>query len=197
MTRTSGLGTKAAVALPEPLDSPEIAEALAETDERVLARVVDGPPLTAAEVADALAAGTAAGRVHPLYAGSAMSGAGIPALLDGIVRLLPPAPVVAAVEPRGTVFAVERTPSGEKLAYLRLFAGEVRPRQRVVIRRRHRDGGCEDSAAQVTSLRVVGRNGARRLTAGDIGRLGGLEPKVGDRIGLGTRPTRAACTPRS
>jgi ribosomal protection tetracycline resistance protein len=183
MTRISELGTRAAAAVAESLDEPEFAEVLAETDDRVLARVVDGPPLTGAEIADVLAAGTAAGRVHPLYAGSALSGAGIPALLDGIVRLLRPAPVAAAVEPRGTVFAVERAPSGEKLAYLRLFAGEVGPRQRVVIRRRSQDGGCDELPAQVTSLRVVGRNGATRLTAGDIGRLGGWEPKVGDRLG--------------
>ncbi|QYN35766.1 TetM/TetW/TetO/TetS family tetracycline resistance ribosomal protection protein [Pseudonocardia sp. DSM 110487] len=183
MTRIAALGTRVASAVAEPLDRPEIAEVLAETDDRVLARVVEGPPPTAAEVADALAAGTAAGRVQPLFAGSALSGAGIPALLDGIVRLLPPAPVVAAAGPRGTVFAVEREPSGQKLAYVRLFAGEVRPRQRVVIRRRRQDGGCDELPAQVTSLRVVGRNGTERLVAGDIGRLGGLEPKVGDRLG--------------
>jgi ribosomal protection tetracycline resistance protein len=183
MTRTTGLGTRAASVVAEPFDAPQIAELLAETDDRVLARVVDGPPLTAAEVADALAAGTAAARVHPLYAGSALSGAGIPALLDGIVRLLPPAPVVAAAEPEGTVFAVERAASGAKLAYLRLIAGEVCPRQRVTVRRRRPDGGWEELPAQVTSLQVVGRNGVPRLAAGDIGRIGGLEPKVGDRLG--------------
>jgi ribosomal protection tetracycline resistance protein len=149
----------------------------------VLARVVDGRPLTAAEVADALAAGTAAGRIHPLFAGSALSGAGVPALLDGIVRLLPPTPADADAEPRGIVFAVERTPSGEKAAYLRLFAGDVRPRQRLVIRRRRRDGGCEERVGQVTSLRVVGQDRSARLTAGNIGRIGGLDAKVGDRIG--------------
>ncbi|GAA5123875.1 translation factor GTPase family protein [Pseudonocardia adelaidensis] len=201
MTRIRDLGTRAAAVIAEPLDDPGLTEALAETDDRVLARVVDGPPLTPAEVADALAAGTAAGRIHPLYAGSALSGAGIPALLDGIVRLLPPAPVVPAEEPRGTVFAVERTPSGEKVAYLRLVAGEVRTRQRVVIRR-----GGEEISRQVTSLRVVGRTGADRLVAGDIGRVGGLDPKVGDRLGAvacdaGTprfaRPTlRTAVRPR-
>ncbi|MHA6620388.1 GTP-binding protein [Pseudonocardia sp. DLS-67] len=201
MTRIRDLGARAAAVVAESLDDPELTEALAETDDRVLARVVDGPPLTAAEVADALAAGTAAGRVHPFYAGSALSGAGIAALLDGIVRLLPPAPAVAAAEPRGTVFAVERAPSGQKVAYLRLLAGEIRPRQRVVIRR-----GGEEIFRQVTSLRVVGRNGTGRLVAGDIGRVGGLDPKVGDRLGSAggdedgprfARPTlRTAVRPR-
>ncbi len=188
MTRTRAMGTRDVVARPESLDDPgfraRVAELLAETDDRVLARVVDGPPLTAAEVADALAAGTAAGHVHPLYAGSALSGAGIPALLDGIVRLLPPAPAGACAEPRGTVFAVERTSSGEKLAYLRLFAGEVGPRQRLVFRRRRPGGGAEEIAGRVTALRVIGRNGADPLTAGGIGRIGGVrEVKVGDQIG--------------
>jgi ribosomal protection tetracycline resistance protein len=188
MTRTKAVGTRDVVARPESLDDPgfraRVAELLAETDDRVLARVVDGPPLTAAEVADALAAGTAAGRVHPLYAGSALSGAGIPALLDGIVRLLPPAPAGADADPRGTVFAVERTPSGEKLAYLRLFAGEIGPRRRLVFRRRRPGGGAEEIAGRVTALRVIGRNGADRLTAGGIGRIGGVrDVKVGDQIG--------------
>jgi len=176
MTRIRDLGTKAATVVAEPFDA--LVETVAEVDDRVLARVVDGPPPTADEVADALAAGTAAGRIHPLYAGSALSGAGIPQLLDGIVRLLPPAPVEPADEPRGTVFAVERTAAGEKVAYLRLAAGELRPRQRVVVHR----GGAE-IPRQVTSLRVVGRCRADRLVAGDIGRVGGLDPEVGDRLG--------------
>jgi ribosomal protection tetracycline resistance protein len=188
MTRTSGIGTRAATAVPESLDDSgfraRVAEVLAETDDRVLARVLDGLPLTADEVAVALAAATATGNVHPLYAGSALSGAGVLALLDGIVRLLPPAPAGTDAEPRGTVFAVERTSSGQKLAYLRLFAGEIRPRQRLMIRRRRPDGGCEEFSGQVTSLQVVGRERAARLTAGSIGRIGGLrEVKVGDRLG--------------
>ncbi len=207
MTRISDLGSRVAAAVPAALDEPSVVDVLAETDDRVLARVVDGPPLTAAEAAAALAAGTAAGRVHPLYAGSALSGAGISALLDGIVRLLPSPPAVTDVEPRGTVFAVERAPSGEKLAYLRLFAGEVRARQRIVLRRQRPDGGCEEIAGQVTSLQVVGRDRAARLTPGCIGRIGGMrDVKVGDRIGLAegdadgprfARPTlRTAVRPR-
>ena len=207
MTRISDLGTRAAAAVPAALDEPSVVDVLAETDDRVLARVVDGSPLTAAEAMAALAAGTAAGRVHPLYAGSALSGAGVSALLDGIVRLLPSPPAVTDGEPRGTVFAVERAPSGEKLAYLRLFAGEVRARQRIVLRRQRPDGGREEIAGQVTSLRVVGRDRAARLTPGCIGRIGGLrDVKVGDRIGLAegdadgprfARPTlRTAVRPR-
>jgi ribosomal protection tetracycline resistance protein len=188
MTRTREPGTPAATAVPESLDDPDvrarIAEALAETDEHVLARIVDGPPLSAAEVAAALAAATAAGRVQPVFAGSALSGAGIRALVDGIVALLPPAPVVIDAPARGTVFAVERTRSGEKVAYLRLFSGEVAARQRLVLHGRRADGAREERSGRVTALQVVGRESVERLSAGGIGRIRGLRTvKVGDRLG--------------
>jgi len=70
MTRTRGIGTRSARAAPESFDDPGFrsgaAEVLADVDDGVLARVVDGPPLAPDEVANALAAGTAAGLVHPV-----------------------------------------------------------------------------------------------------------------------------------
>jgi ribosomal protection tetracycline resistance protein len=54
MTKTRDLGTSAAAVVPESLDDPDVrarvAEVLAEVDERVLARFVDGPPLSPAAV---------------------------------------------------------------------------------------------------------------------------------------------------
>ena len=66
-----------------------LAEALAEHDEEVLAAFVDdaaGVPL-----APRLARQTAAGLIHPVYFGSAVTGAGIDALVDGLATVLPPA----------------------------------------------------------------------------------------------------------
>ncbi|OZM82458.1 translation factor GTPase family protein [Pseudonocardia sp. MH-G8] len=188
MTRTRDLGTAAATVVAESLDEPEararITEVLAETDDRVLARVVDGPPLTAREVTAALVAGTATGRVQPLYSGSALSGAGVRTLVEGVVALVPPAPVPVGGPARGTVFAVERTPSGEKLVYLRLFAGEVAVRERLVLHGRRADGAREECSGRVSALQVVGRGPADRLRAGGIGRIRGLrEVRVGDRLG--------------
>ncbi|MHA6623807.1 GTP-binding protein [Pseudonocardia sichuanensis] len=187
MTRTPSLGTRAARAIPRSLDEAgfraRVAELLAETDDDLLTRVVDGPPLDAREVESALAAATAAGRAHPAFFGSALTGEGVAALVDGVVRLLPSAPA-AGGEPRGTVFAVERGPSGEKAAYLRLFAGEVVARQRLTLHRRGPDGAREESTGQVTSLQVVGEPGSSRLVAGRIARIRGLPGvRVGDRLG--------------
>ncbi|MEU1805052.1 tetracycline resistance ribosomal protection protein Otr(A) [Streptomyces sp. NPDC019937] len=185
MTDVRDLGTRAARTRPRPLDDigvrTEMAEALAETDDALLARLVDGPLPSPAEVRAALAAGTADGRAHPVYFGSALSGEGVAALVEGVVRYVPPSPGVGdGTEPRGTVFAVERTAgSAMKTAYLRLFSGELTTRQHLTL---HRPGARH--SGRITSLEVVGRGGARVLTAGDIARIRGLpEVRVGDRLG--------------
>lgn len=191
MTAVRGPGTPDARAVPGSLDDADVraqmAEALAETDDALLARVLDGPPPTPAELRAALAAGTADCRVHPVFFGSALSGQGVGALARGMARLLPPAPVgeEAAAAPYGTVFAVERrTGAGQKTAYLRLFAGELAVRQKVTLHRRGPGGTPVAYTGQLTSLDVVGRPGAARLTAGNIGKVRGLpEVRVGDRLG--------------
>ena len=69
------------------------------------------------------------GDVYPLLFGSALSGAGVPALLDAIGTLLPPSPPPES-ELRARVFAIERGTGGEKVAYVRSYGGDLRTRQR-------------------------------------------------------------------
>ncbi|QRX95428.1 tetracycline resistance ribosomal protection protein Otr(A) [Streptomyces noursei] len=205
MTSVQELGTPSARVLPRALDDePEfrtqVAEALAELDDALLARVVDGPFPSPDELHAALAAQTRQGRTHPVHFGSARSGEGIGALIDGITRLLRPAPVgrsadpAGAARPRGTVFAVEREPSGQKTAYVRLFSGTLAARQRVALHRNGPDGSRLTYPGQITTLQVVGRpgngntglaggQGIRQLTPGTIGKVSGLtEVRVGDRL---------------
>ncbi|MEU6961671.1 tetracycline resistance ribosomal protection protein Otr(A) [Streptomyces chrestomyceticus] len=163
-----------------------LTELLADADEDVLARAVDGPPPTPDELLAALAARTADGSVHPLYFGSAIGGQGVGALIDGMTRLIPPAPGNAAAPARGTVFAVQREPGGGKSAYLRLYDGEVRPRRPVVLHRREPDGTAARVEGRITALEVVGRPPGDQapLTAGNIAVLRGLPGvRVGDRLG--------------
>nr|MBA2719559.1 TetM/TetW/TetO/TetS family tetracycline resistance ribosomal protection protein [Chloroflexota bacterium] len=93
-------------------------------------------------------------------------------LLDGATGD-PDAPV------SGRVFKIERTASGERIAYARLFAGTLRPRERVPV------GGGGD--AKATSIRVFAPAGAPRrdhVTAGEMATIRGLGAvRVGDAIG--------------
>ena len=77
------------------------------------------------------------------------------------------------------MFKIERTAAGERVAYVRLFAGTLRPRQRV------RVGGGEE--AKATSIKVFAPAGAPRrdtLVAGEMATVRGLGVvRVGDAIG--------------
>ncbi|MFE6425079.1 tetracycline resistance ribosomal protection protein Otr(A) [Streptomyces rochei] len=183
LTDVTGAGTPHARVTRRPPDE-RTAEALADVDAGVLAALVDGPAPTADALAAALAARTADGSFHPLYHGSALGGQGVAELVADLVRLVPapPPPPHRRPAPRGTVFAVRPGPGGEPTAYLRLYDGEVRPRQRLTFLRRAADGGTTEVTGRVTRLDVVG--GAGALTAGNIAALGvpgGL--RVGDRHG--------------
>ncbi|OIV38065.1 GTP-binding protein [Mangrovactinospora gilvigrisea] len=172
---------------PAPLDDPAaLAEALAEHDEALLADLVEGRTPEPARLAKLLAEQTAAGLVHPLCFGSALTGDGIPRLLDAVAELLPAAaPGDPDAAPRGTVFALEQAPGGERTALLRLDAGRLRERDRVVFHRREPDGSRSVHHGRLTRLRVVSREPVRGgLTPGNLARLRGLPGvRVGDRLG--------------
>ena len=174
-------------------------EALAEHDEAILAAFVADPTaLTPRRLREQLGVQTRAGVLHPVFFGSAARGIGIDALLAGIDELLGGArrrPRRADVS--GRVFKIERTPAGERVAYVRLFAGTLRPRQRV------RVGGGEE--AKPTSISVFAPAGAPRrdvLAAGEMAAVRGLGAvRVGDAIGEPPpgerRRRRASRGPRS
>ncbi|MFD0822940.1 GTP-binding protein, partial [Micromonospora zhanjiangensis] len=147
-------------------------EILADHDDALLARFVAGSLPGRADLERRIARLTATGVLHPVYFGSARSGQGVDDLTRGIATFLPPASGDRRAEPTGTVFAVERGPGGEKTAFLRLFAGELRERQRVVFHRPEPDGGTGSHPGRITGLAVVGAEpGRRALVAGQIGRL--------------------------
>jgi ribosomal protection tetracycline resistance protein len=157
-----------------------LGEVLAEHDEGILSAYVrDEAAMSYPRLRAQLAAQTRQGWVHPVLFGSAWHGTGVEDLLGAVTELLadghgdPDAPV------SGRVFKIERTPAGERVAYARLFAGTLRPRQRVLI------GGGEEEKA--TSIRVFAPAGAPRrdvLTAGEMATIRGLGGvRVGDAIG--------------
>jgi ribosomal protection tetracycline resistance protein len=171
-----------------------LAEALAERDEVILAAYVEneeGVPYR--RLRDALAAQTKRALVHPVFFGSAITGAGVEPLMDGVVELLPAAAGDADGRVSGTVFKIERGTGGEKVAFVRMFSGTVRTRNRVIFGRGHED--------KVTAMRVFERGSVAierpSVSAGEIGKLWGLHKvQVGDRIGnVGTGGTKHQFAP--
>ncbi|MBO0828172.1 MAG: TetM/TetW/TetO/TetS family tetracycline resistance ribosomal protection protein [Streptosporangiales bacterium] len=159
------------------------AEVLAGNDDALLAAYVESERrITRRRLREALAAQAKQALVHPVFFGSAVTGAGVDALMSGLVDLLPAADGDPDGPLSGRVFKIERGDAGEKVAYVRLFHGTVRTRDRVEL-----VGGAE---GKVTTLSVFDRGTwVRRseVRAGEIGKLWGLSAvQVGDAVGAGS-----------
>ncbi|MFC0625773.1 GTP-binding protein [Kribbella deserti] len=197
MGRTEALGTRGARFTPydgtEPGFTANLVEVLAEHDDELLAAYVqDESAISHEDLRKRLARRTAEAKAHPVYFGSAVTGAGLDELIAGIREFLPARTGDADGPVSGTVFKVDRAPSGAKVAYVRLFSGTIRTRELVHLGNHERASGNRTDApgneAKVTGIdRFQGGTPVRAntLTAGQIGRLWGLsEIQIGDTLGL-------------
>ncbi|MFF4835833.1 GTP-binding protein [Streptomyces sp. NPDC001315] len=182
MGRATGLGTREAGFTPG-LD-PAALDVLADHDDALLSAYVEDT-VGHDRLRAALVAQTRQARVHPVYFGSAMTGAGVAALISGIKELLPAADGDPDGPVSGTVFKVERGPAGEKVAYARLFSGTLRTRDRIAFGEDGREG-------RITGISVFDRGTDTRdgaVPAGRIARLWGLaDIRIGDAIGVPRKP---------
>jgi ribosomal protection tetracycline resistance protein len=114
-----------------------------------------------------------------VFFGSAITGAGVDSLMTGIAELLPAAGRDRDGPVSGAVFKIERGPAGEKIAYVRMFSGTLRTRDRL------RFG--ENAERKVTAISVFDHGSTVRraaVSAGEIGKLWGLtEIRIGDAVG--------------
>jgi ribosomal protection tetracycline resistance protein len=184
MGTVSGLGTRDAAFIPDdgadPAAASRRAEVLAEHDDAVLTAYLDDDGPTPGGWLDRKLAGQVRDMlVHPVFFGSASTGAGVDTLLHGLARLLPAAGGDDRGPVSGRVFKVDRGPGGDKVAYARVFSGSIAVRDRVPFGR----GGD----GKVTAISVFADGTAMRrdsVRAGQIARLSGLaEIQVGDMIG--------------
>ncbi|HVK41304.1 MAG TPA: translation factor GTPase family protein [Phenylobacterium sp.] len=153
-------------------------ERLAEQDDGLLADYLGDAEISYRRLRRQLASQTRRGLVHPMFFGSAVTGAGVEALMAGIAQLLPAARGRPEGPTSGVVFKVERGATGEKVAYVRVFSGTVRTRDRLEFR------GIEH---KITEVGAFTRGASLRLgsvAAGEIGKLWGLgNVRIGDAIG--------------
>lgn len=184
MGTTSHLGTSAAsfrrFAADDDSATRRLAEALAERDEHVFELLVDeAERLSTSDLAVRLAAQTRRSQLHPVFFGSAITGAGVAELMAGIAELLGEADGDPEGPIDGTAFKLERGDRGEQIAYVRMRAGTLRVRDRVHY-------GTSRSGT-VTSIRVCSARPdatSTPLAAGEIGKVWGLRGvRVGDEIG--------------
>jgi ribosomal protection tetracycline resistance protein len=182
MGSTHDLGGKAAGFSPFGPDDPgfrtDLAERLADHDDSILRAYVERDGVVSyGKLRKALARQTRRALINPVYFGSAITGAGLAPLMEGVAELAPTRPRVTDGDAAGVVFKIERGPAGEKIAFVRMFAGTLHVRDKLKLR---------ETEQRITAIRAFGAAdvGDSSLGAGQIGRLWGLnEVRIGDAIG--------------
>jgi ribosomal protection tetracycline resistance protein len=161
-----------------------LVEILAEQDDSILAAYVEDDKIPYRRLREEFATQTGKALVHPVFFGSAITGAGMAPLMTGLVELLPTATGDADGPVSASVFKVERGAGGDKIAYARLFSGLIQVRDRLRFRRAGHD---KEREARVTAISVFDAGAAVRndsVAAGQIGNLWGLgDIQIGDWIG--------------
>jgi ribosomal protection tetracycline resistance protein len=182
MTSVDGLGTEAAAvrSSASARTAARMLDVLTEHDEALLTRYIDTGSVSGSALRAQLVVQTGRALVHPVYFGSAKTGAGIDHLVAGIREFLTTPDADPKGSLAGTVFKIERGRAGERVAFLRLHSGTIGVRDTVRF-----DDGREEKVTAVCvfeSGAVVSRPSAQ---AGQIAKVWGLgKVRIGDTIGL-------------
>ncbi|HUX86348.1 MAG TPA: elongation factor G [Chloroflexota bacterium] len=122
----------------------KVVELVAETSDELMIKYLEGDELTVDEIIAGLRAATIAGRLVPVFCGTALRNKGIQPLLDGVVRYLPSPldiPPIKGIEPRtekeversandsepfsALAFKIVADPFVGRLAYIRVYSGAL------------------------------------------------------------------------
>lgn len=195
MSGVTGAGTREAAVSTAGADDPAHVAAMINTltahDDALLARYLAEPTVSYPCWRTALADQTRRGLVHPVFFGSATTGAGVPELMAGLLEFLPRADGDPGADRSATIFKIERGRAGEKIAYVRVFDGRLQVRDTI-----ETDRSPRVIRDKITALEVYDggpATAAESVSAGQIARVWGLAAvQVGQIIGHPPRAVRDA-----
>jgi elongation factor G len=165
-------------------------EAVAEFDEQVLEKYLNGQALAEDEVRRAIRAGTIAMRITPILCGSAFKNKGVQQLLDGVVDLLPSPldiPPVTGLDPHthkeiqrkpadnepfaALAFKIMSDPFAGQLTYFRVYSGTLKTGSAVL----NLTKGTKDRIGRLLKMHANKREEIDVVYAGDIVAAVGLK----------------------
>ena len=169
----------------------ELIEAVAETDEHLTEKYVEGKEITAGEIRTALRAATIKGTVIPVLCGAAFKNKGVQPLLDAIVDYLPSPldlPDVEGVDPRHPEKALTRKASDDepfaalafkimtdpfvgKLTFIRTYSGRLTAGSYVY----NSNTGQKERIGRILRMHANHREDVEEVEAGDIAAAVGLK----------------------
>ncbi|MDQ6657320.1 MAG: TetM/TetW/TetO/TetS family tetracycline resistance ribosomal protection protein [Actinomycetota bacterium] len=179
MTEVRGTAVRRRQSGDRPFDA-EMVDVLTLSDDRLLADLVAGRSIRADRLMTVLRKQIGSALVHPVLHGSAVTGAGVPALVEAIRELLttPDNDRLAGQPLAAEVFKVGRDSGGARAAYVRLAAGSMRRRDRVPV------GGRRVKVTSVKGFSGGSQLEERPVSAGEIAVLH-TDPalRIGDVLG--------------
>lgn len=176
----------------------ELLEAVAEFDDELMERYLEGQPISPEEVRRALRKATLSYALVPVLCGAALRNKGVQPLLDAIVDYLPSPldiPPIQGINPQtnqveirppdengppaGLAFKIVSDPYVGRLCYVRLYSGTLRPGMAVQNSTRRR----KERVGRIVRMFANRREDLGGLLAGDIaGIVGFKETFTGDTI---------------
>ena len=181
-----------------------LTEAIAEADDNLVTKYLEGEPLSAEEVSGGLKRGLLAGTIVPVMFGTATGGIGATDLLNALVDLMPSPAEMPAVEARNAsseettslacdsggplaalVFKTSADPFVGKLSYFRVYSGTLKSDSQLW------NAGRTESerVGQVFVTQGKTQESVDELAAGDIGALSKLTSVLtGDTLSVRDTP---------
>jgi elongation factor G len=183
----------------------EVIEAAVEHDDELLEKYLSGDELTTDEVIRAIRTATIAGKIFPVFCGSAFKNKGIRAMLDGVIDYLPSPldiPPIQGHLPQHSETLEEREASDDapfsalafkimtdpfvgKLTYVRVYSGSLPSGSYVLNATKDR----RERVGRLLQMHANKREERDEVFAGDIAAVIGLKnTKTGDTLCLPDSP---------
>lgn len=153
------IGTKDASIIQNQLHDPAFLQACIEQltlyDEQLLASYVEGETITEEQIRTALMLQVRQANLSPIFFGSAITGIGVKELLADLGNYFPSTTYLAEAPLSGVVFKLMQQTTGEKVATVRVFSGNLRMRTTVTLHRRKPDGAIEMYTGKLAEQRAA------------------------------------------
>jgi elongation factor G len=183
----------------------EIIEAAVEHDDELLGKYLSGDELTTDEVIRAIRSATIAGKIFPVFCGSAFKNKGIRAMLDGVIDYLPSPLEIPPIQGHlpqhsetyevreasddapfsALAFKIMTDPFVGKLTYVRVYSGSLPSGSYVLNATRDR----RERVGRLLQMHANKREERDEVFAGDIAAVIGLKnTKTGDTLCLPDSP---------
>ncbi|WP_154223887.1 GTP-binding protein [Marinicella rhabdoformis] len=156
-------------------------EQIVEHDDELLERFLEGEASTFDELDSVLKSAAHQGDLVPVLLGAGKLGLGIEPLMDAMVRYLPVEGEAEKNELSAVVFKIEHDNTLGRMAYIRVFSGQIKPR---AILKTERDGETiEQKVSQIKQVVQGKYQAVDVIKTGDIAVVSGLtDAQVGDHL---------------